>query len=69
MFDADEIPETSRTVRRLGWAGLPPEELVRRSLERVEEAVAAAVGELAEYRKRIAAIKAEDEKDKTALGG
>lgn len=60
MLDGDEIPDTTHPVRRLGWANLPPEELVRRSLERVESAVAAAVGELAEYRKRIAAIKAQD---------
>ena len=66
MLDGDEeIPETahgqcSRRVRRLGWSHLPPDELVRRSLERVESAVAAAVSELAEYRARVAAIKAED---------
>ena len=63
MLDGDEeLPETvvggpSRRIRSMGWASLPPDELVKRSLERIEAAVRQAAEDCEAYKRRVADLK------------
>ena len=65
MLDGDEeIPETTsgmspvrKKIHSMGWSSLPPDELIKRSLERVEAAVKQAAEDCEAYRHRIESLK------------